>query len=435
MNKNCCTFFILLVVVAGLPAPGSAAEKIFFASDLAELPNTKQNHIWMMNPDGTGLEQVTTGNVYDAAPQVSADGRKLAFHRFVSINPDCARIWVRDLLTGIETQVTTINSTEPTWSPDATRIAFTHRNYVICGEPSGPDQVLAVYYPSGAFVPGVSLSGIYPTWSPDGTNIVRQKGSNLPYELFRFQLPSGPDTDMSPDVGADRGEANYSPDGNKLAYQGERTGGSIDVFIGTVVGGIITSELQITPVSGFSHPAWSPDGTKLVFASQNANSIWMANADGTSGPILLFDGGNAITTQPWWANLGFLDTDGDGVVDASDLCPTTPADSAVTDFGCAAADLVGLQGVPGPAGATGPQGPEGPQGPQGIQGEQGPVGPQGPAGSDANVPPGSAVLLPLAGPTATPPAAPTAYALMGVFKLERPTGESSWFAVYVKISP
>ena len=147
------------------------------------------------------------------------------------------------------------------------------------------------------------------------------------------------------------------------------------------------------------------------------------------------------------------DADLDGVTGAGDLCPVTPVGSAVTDFGCAAADLVGPQGpaglqgpqgVPGPTGATGPQGPEGPMGSQGIQGEQGPVGlqgpggptgPQGPAGSDAYVPVGSAILLPLSGPTATPPAAPSAYALMGVFKRERPAGDSSWFAVYVKISP
>ncbi len=68
-------------------------------------------------------------------------------------------------------------------------------------------------------------------------------------------------------------------------------------------------------------------------------------------------------------------------------------------------------------------------------GEDGLQGPQGPAGSNATVPFGTALMLPVTGPTATPPAAPSGYALMGVFRLERPAGDSSWFAVYVKIAP
>ena len=44
------------------------------------------------------------------------------------------------------------------------------------------------------------------------------------------------------------------------------------------------------------------------------------------------------------------------------------------------------------------------------------------------------MLLPLAGPNAPPPAPPAGYALIGNVKVERPTGDSTWFAVYVKTS-
>jgi hypothetical protein len=88
--------------------------------------------------------------------------------------------------------------------------------------------------------------------------------------------------------------------------------------------------------------------------------------------------------------------------------------------------IVGPQGPPGPPGPPGPQGPQGPQGP---------IGPQGPQGSSANLVAGSAVLLPLASPNVAPPPAPGGYSLMGIFKLEKPTGEDSWFAVYIKTLP
>jgi hypothetical protein len=32
----------------------------------------------------------------------------------------------------------------------------------------------------------------------------------------------------------------------------------------------------------------------------------------------------------------------------------------------------------------------------------------------------------------TPSTPPPGYVLMGIFKLEKPTGETKWFAVYVK---
>jgi len=45
------------------------------------------------------------------------------------------------------------------------------------------------------------------------------------------------------------------------------------------------------------------------------------------------------------------------------------------------------------------------------------------------------VLRPLSGPSVPAPVAPPGYVLVGIFKLEKPTGDSSWFAVYVKSAP
>jgi hypothetical protein len=58
-----------------------ATEVIFFASNRAGLPSTSNFHIWRINPDGSGLTQVTAGDVQDAHPELSPGGGKLVFMR------------------------------------------------------------------------------------------------------------------------------------------------------------------------------------------------------------------------------------------------------------------------------------------------------------------------------------------------------------------
>lgn len=87
------------------------------------------------------------------------------------------------------------------------------------------------------------------------------------------------------------------------------------------------------------------------------------------------------------------DSDGDGVFDADDACPTVPG---VAPDGCplppsetsgltladvqALIDAAILTIPAGPPGPTGPEGPIGPVGPQGVAGMDGATGPAGPAG-------------------------------------------------------
>src|SRR6185503_6196883 len=103
------------------------------------------------------------------------------------------------------------------------------------------------------------------------------------------------------------------------------------------------------------------------------------------------------------------DTDGDSILDPFDNCPfiANPDQLDSNNNGVGDACDSSLIGPPGP---TGPQGPAGPQGATGSQGLRGPEGPTGPQG----------------------PTAPAGYSLLGIFKLEKPTGDSKWFAVYVK---
>jgi hypothetical protein len=68
----------------------------------------------------------------------------------------------------------------------------------------------------------------------------------------------------------------------------------------------------------------------------------------------------------------------------------------------------------------------------GATGGRGPEGPPGPAGA---LEPGAAIFKPLSGPYAPPPPAPSGYAYIGIFKLEKPAGDAVWFALHVRVGP
>jgi tricorn protease-like protein len=100
-------------------------------------------------------------------------------------------------------------------------------------------------------------------------------GSNL------FRIVSG----LEPDV---------SRDGRKIVYDSGR-----DIWAANADGSGET-QLTIDPAVD-SHPSWSPDGTRVAFASERDGSveIWVMNADGT-GQVQLTDD-PAGSTKPAWS--------------------------------------------------------------------------------------------------------------------------------------
>jgi hypothetical protein len=95
--------------------PASLAGKIVF---------TRANHIWSINPDGTGLTQLTTGAVLDDQPSKSPNGMRVVFARRTTANGP-AQLFVMDADGANLKQLTsTGDNTAPAWSPDGQKIAF-----------------------------------------------------------------------------------------------------------------------------------------------------------------------------------------------------------------------------------------------------------------------------------------------------------------------
>lgn len=81
----------------------------------------------------------------------------------------------------------------------------------------------------------------------------------------------------------------WSPDGSQIVFAGERIGGHNIIRMNADGTGQVPLTSTIFPVTN-GEPAWSPDATKIAFTSSRAgdgrNEIWVMNADGTN-PVRL----------------------------------------------------------------------------------------------------------------------------------------------------
>ena len=82
--------------------------------------------VFLMQPDRSGLVQLTTDPKLDSAPMLSPDGTRVAFER---TDPDAgnADIWIVNADGTNEIPITQTDQVEdwPSWSPDGTRLLFT----------------------------------------------------------------------------------------------------------------------------------------------------------------------------------------------------------------------------------------------------------------------------------------------------------------------
>ena len=171
MFKRLITYCLLFCL------PSLAAAKIVFKSY-----RDGSSNIYVMDDDGSNVQRLTftespQGN---SEPTWSPDGTRIAFHRNVSKNPRVQKydIFVMDADGTNVQQLTDDHALDGscTWSPDGTRIAFTStRNkgldiYVM--------DILTREVEQLTHNPGDRDWAMDPSWSPNGKYIAYEQGIN-----------------------------------------------------------------------------------------------------------------------------------------------------------------------------------------------------------------------------------------------------------------
>jgi Tol biopolymer transport system component len=243
--------------------------------------------LFTIEPDGTGRTSIAdVGN----HPTWSPDGTRIAYTASSSngthiaiVNADGSGVF---LPAGVAP-----NDSHPSWSPDGTKIAFVRHVpdvpffgafeiHVMNADGTGQRRI------TDSRADGLGLDSIEPAWSPDGTRIaftriIRQRGGPVDWDWEIYvmnadgsglkRLTENPTTataenDLSPA---------WSPDGTRIAFSSRRDG-EYGVHVMNADG---TGLHRLVDAPAASFPAWSPDGTRIAYSNPEIFTIRIDGRD------------------------------------------------------------------------------------------------------------------------------------------------------------
>lgn len=243
------------------PAWSPDGTRILFASY-----RDGRGDIYVINADGTGLQNVSQNGVWSSEETVwsivaratwSPDSRRIAF---ASMADGPAAIILMDVETHTTTELVVPSGqaicADLDWSPDGSFLASVCAT-TIAGRPQIRIWLLGTDGSQPQLISPADLYAVNPTWSPDGRTLA-----------FTGRLTNADNSD---------------PGG---IYVMRRDGSGL-----------------LTVVENGQLPAWSPDGMRLVF--ERNKRLLTVKADGSDEePMLVSAGGG---TMPDWGKVAFWD--------------------------------------------------------------------------------------------------------------------------------
>lgn len=266
----------LAAIAVGVAFLGALGPRATAAPRLDRLvyASTRQGNtdLWAANVDGTDQRALTTNLADDAYPDVSHNGRMIAFMRGISRNcstPYYGHLWVMNADGTGERQLLKDdlwNDFRPDFSPDGQRILFSRAP---AGRGcAGVDLALWVINVDGRGLKQVKEHATFGSWSPDGERIVY--GSEFWSHGTNIWVSNADGADARPLTTLGGVAPQWSPDGTRIAFTSSRRAGKGDVWVMDADGSKQHFVTASTGKDGFA--TWSPDSRRIAFASSRHSS-------------------------------------------------------------------------------------------------------------------------------------------------------------------
>ncbi|MFN2203964.1 MAG: hypothetical protein ACK2UO_22395 [Caldilineaceae bacterium] len=250
--------------------------------------------LYQINLDGSGIARLTDDAATESHPRWSPDRGHIAYLSDVS---GLNQVHLLSLPGYEEEQLTDFPGgvAGMTWSPDGTKLALFEAD-------SSDGEIVVVDAGNGEEVTryATGLEGATnPAWSPRGQAIAfsaMAEGQPRNRDIFSLNLDDGLLTNLTNRAGNDDQPA-WSPDGTRLVFQTDRDG-SWDLFL-MLANGSLQTPLTFTQQSEIE-PHWSPDGSLIAFSSDQEGlyHLYVISADGAQvrqlAPV------EADDRQPQW---------------------------------------------------------------------------------------------------------------------------------------
>jgi TolB protein len=221
--------------------------------------------VWSINADGTGLTRLTRSPWPQFDATWSPDGALIAFR---SERGGDSEIWVMKPDGSGQRRLT--RGISPAWSPDGSMIAYA------APPTSAAPSRLAIMNADGSGqhrlpnTPG----GEYPSWSPDGKRIAFNSNLSGDHLMYIVDVRGSRVVDLSK-VG-EGWQVDWSSDGRSILFTSHRDhpDNYTDIYVMRPDGSGVK---RLTHARAYT-PAWSPDGSHVVFS---APGLFVMRADGS----------------------------------------------------------------------------------------------------------------------------------------------------------
>ncbi len=251
-------------------------DRIAFTSFSGSTLSSFSGNIFIIDANGTNISQVTKLQVGDVASylSVSPDGKKIVFLKLIWDTKErtfFTEIWVVNIDGSGLAQLTT--GTSPSWSPDGKKIVFSSKR-------DGNYEIYVMNHDGSNIIKLTNNQTLNSgtAWSPDGNRIVFSSYRDGNFQIYAMNSDGMNITRLTNNKGNDI-QPVWSPDGKKIAFTSDRDGDD-EIFIMNSDGSNPTQLTDNTSVDW--EPSFSPDGNKIVFSSNRdgSNQVYVMESSG-----------------------------------------------------------------------------------------------------------------------------------------------------------